>query len=889
MSSNARRDEDEMLNWYHDHRPSDVDRLGFEPYVRAVRKFLREAATNPPVTLSVEGPWGAGKTTFMRLLQKNKDFGLASLPQDQEPATVWFNAWRNDKEEALWAAFAVKFTEDLRRQTPFWKRPLIGAKLLLSRFDWDRGLLPVLGMAAHGVLWLAVVALLVLLSVFPETFLPLNSVLTRVAAIAGFGAVAAKAVGSADKLLGNPFARDLSAYVEKIDYRSRLCFAERFHRDFRRVVRAYAPDRPVYVFIDDLDRCRVPRAADLIESLTLLVAGDTDEPGEPGENLVFILGMDREKVAAGIAAKHEQLLPYLPGAASSRVGEKGAQDSALRFGYAFVEKLVHVPFRIPVPSRGDFLACLQQLRGERGASTVISEPQAPFREDAPARDVPERNESEPEVDAASSASTQVEPAAEDTEDTRGNEDGSPEIAQEWQEFADNAAVKDIRHLDSMAVETFRANPRLVFKFRELFMLRFRIGYETDLAREGTERFVHVPQLAKVVLLDLRWPRLLNDLQHSPDLIGRIVAPRPHEKGEQVPEAEREEEGEAEHHALAPEPDAEAQHWRQKAGLVDLLEWCPGDADRDRWLLEGVNMTALLETLPVRSLTEADVVAGMQAEIPRPPSEDVDCEVRSDFTAKVEERGEDTAAVRLTGGVELPLKKIPAGEFMMGSRLSPDEVADRYGGKTEWFKPEHPRHRVRITRPFYLGVTPVTQAQWEAVMSPNPSRFSGDERPVEQVNWHEAREFCRALSEKTGRQFDLPTEAQWEYACRADPDDRGMEYCFGDAPDQLAEYACFDRSVEEGTLPVMQKEPNDWDLYDVHGNVWEWCRDYYDGDYYEKSPEEDPCNLEESPSRVLRGGSCLLNPGNCRSAFRLDLLPFLRFYYRGFRVLLRVRE
>jgi formylglycine-generating enzyme required for sulfatase activity len=249
-----------------------------------------------------------------------------------------------------------------------------------------------------------------------------------------------------------------------------------------------------------------------------------------------------------------------------------------------------------------------------------------------------------------------------------------------------------------------------------------------------------------------------------------------------------------------------------------------------------------------------------------------CEVRPDFTAQVEERGDETAAVRLTGGVELPLRKIPAGTFTMGSEKADDEK---------------PPHEVRITRPFYLGVAPVTQAQWDAVMTWNPSRFDGDERPVEKVNWHEAREFCRALSQETDRQFDLPTEAQWEYACRADPKDRHLEYCFGDDPEELDRYAHYGK-WGEGTIPVAQKDPNEWGLYDMHGNVWEWCHDYYDGGYYQKSPEEDPCNLEEGASRVLRGGSCDFDPEFCRSAYRTYYHPVDRPRV-GFRVLLLVRE
>jgi len=172
-------------------------------------------------------------------------------------------------------------------------------------------------------------------------------------------------------------------------------------------------------------------------------------------------------------------------------------------------------------------------------------------------------------------------------------------------------------------------------------------------------------------------------------------------------------------------------------------------------------------------------------------------------------------VDLGGGVKLEMVLIPAGEFLMGS---PDSDKDA-------FDYEKPRHRVRITKPFYLGKYLVTQEQWQAVMGNNPSYFAGRRKnPVEQVSWDDCQKFLGKLNGKFGEgrgRFQLPTEAQWEYACRAGSRTR---FCFGDGEDNLGEYAWFgNNSGIEGTHPVGKKKPNAWGLYDIHGNVWGGAR------------------------------------------------------------------
>jgi formylglycine-generating enzyme required for sulfatase activity len=206
---------------------------------------------------------------------------------------------------------------------------------------------------------------------------------------------------------------------------------------------------------------------------------------------------------------------------------------------------------------------------------------------------------------------------------------------------------------------------------------------------------------------------------------------------------------------------------------------------------------------------------------------------------------------LGGGVTMKLALIPAGKFMMGS---PESEWDRYAN-------EGPQHEVTISKPFYLGVYEVTQEQYQALMGRNPSYSKGPTNPVELVSWDDAREFCRRLSEKTGRKARLPTEAEWEYACRAGTRTR---FSFGDADGALGDYAWYGDS-RGSTHPVGQKKPNPWGLYDMHGNVGEWCGDWY-GEYTPDSAT-DPTGPISGSERVERGGTWGYDPWSCRSAWR----------------------
>ncbi len=246
--------------------------------------------------------------------------------------------------------------------------------------------------------------------------------------------------------------------------------------------------------------------------------------------------------------------------------------------------------------------------------------------------------------------------------------------------------------------------------------------------------------------------------------------------------------------------------------------------------------------------------------------------------------------------------IPPGSFLMGS---PD--SDRDAGADE-----KPQHRVRISRPFYLGAHPVTQEQYRQVIGTNPSYFAPtgvgkdevkgvdtSKRPVERVSWLDAAAFCNALSRRqnlpeyyridrelvlipdaAGKGYRLPTEAEWEYACRAGTTTR---YSFGDDEDALRNYGWYSDNSGGTTQPVGEKAANPWGLYDMHGNVLEWCWDWFEPGYYTQSPAADPPGPRQASGRVIRGGGWNYEPRNARSANRFWNALGIRYSDLGFRV------
>jgi len=239
-------------------------------------------------------------------------------------------------------------------------------------------------------------------------------------------------------------------------------------------------------------------------------------------------------------------------------------------------------------------------------------------------------------------------------------------------------------------------------------------------------------------------------------------------------------------------------------------------------------------------------------------------------ARAARPGSKTLILNLGKGVNMKFVRIPAGKFIMGA---PKSEAGRRND-------EGPQREVTISKAFYIGVTEVTQAQYESVTGKNPSNSKDPQKPVVSVSWDDATAFCTVLSKKTRQAIRLPTEAQWEYACRAGSK---TVYSFGDDPTKLGDYAWCKSNSDGKTHPVGKKKPNPANLYDMHGNAFEWCRDWYDWSFYAKAKKVDPENTKEGNERVLRGGACYDPPEIGRSADRYSSPVARRDYRIGFRV------
>ena len=290
-------------------------------------------------------------------------------------------------------------------------------------------------------------------------------------------------------------------------------------------------------------------------------------------------------------------------------------------------------------------------------------------------------------------------------------------------------------------------------------------------------------------------------------------------------------------------------------LALLVIWCGPPAETEKDEDENAEETG-------------DVTGGGEA---------TEVEVAEDEETKeeaVETSKATTLPKEITNSTGMKFSLIPAGSFMMGA----------IPGDTDARHNEKPRHRVEITKAFYIGVYEVTQEQYETVMGVNPSEDPGPNRPVTGVSWDDTVEFCRKLSEMTGEKYRLPTEAEWEYAYRAGTE---TKFYWGDEMD--GDYAWYEDNNGLETHEVGGKLPNAWGLYDMSGNVSEWCEDWYDVNYYDRSPLQDPKGPLLGNNHVLRGGCGDDFDWNLRSSTRYGSSLDDWNYDVGFRVVREVEE
>ena len=227
-------------------------------------------------------------------------------------------------------------------------------------------------------------------------------------------------------------------------------------------------------------------------------------------------------------------------------------------------------------------------------------------------------------------------------------------------------------------------------------------------------------------------------------------------------------------------------------------------------------------------------------------------------------------IPVKNGISIEMVKVEAGSFNMGA--TPEMQAP--------YEVEKPVHRVTLTNNYYIGKYEVTQALWQAVMGSNPSYFKGDDLPVEKVSWDDCQDFISKLNAMTGKRFRLPSEAEWEYAARGGKKSRGYQYS---GSNTLGDVAWYYGNSGPKTHAVGTKQPNELGIYDMTGNVWEWCQDWFGS--YSSSPQTNPTGAASGSIRVCRGGSWNYSAGLCRTSYRGNNSPDDRFSYLGLRLVL----
>lgn len=509
-------------------RPAQVDELGFAPSVRALAGFLTAKATQPPLTVSIEGEWGSGKSSFMLQLRERLD--------SIQKTTVSFNAWKHDKQDELWAAFALDLIRQLGAKRSVFRRLVCNVLLQWKRLKARKSVLSALSLATTVLLVLLVPLVLLglpfktaplfleLLSSkdTPETTRLLASLFgtyyQHLVSLGRWAVVGAQFAGSFfalrvfwmkfGKALGNPLELDLSNYIENPAYEDRLSFLQRLHSDLALVLDAYTGTSPVYVFIDDLDRCETPKSAELMQGLNLMTESDS--------RLIFVLGMDRDKVASAFAAKHKDIVKYLP--SSSKTHEENESLRGLEYGHSFIEKFVQVPFRIPRPQTADIAHFVAAMTGT--AAPTTGSVTAPVSQGSVGLTTPSRSGSAEPTPSSKAASTSGA--------------GHPSPQRLDAPLVDTPLVAEML---KMVAPSMDYNPRRLKQFLNLLRLALYVGRETDLFENNAafEYTITPEQLAKFTAISIRWPLFVMDLQQDSTLLERLhsMAVSPLPAGEEV--------------------------------------------------------------------------------------------------------------------------------------------------------------------------------------------------------------------------------------------------------------------------------------------------------------------------------------------------------------------
>ena len=751
------------------------DRLGFTPYVEAITNLVLDGHTETPLTMGVFGPWGSGKTSLMHMVKDGIEDG--SIPDDPYPI-VWFDAWKYDKEDALWRALLIRVLEALRPAEPAGKASnneyeklsqelddLQGSLYQIVereemgqlKFDWDD--------LAKGVIKGGIQ---IGLGFLPVAGGVLSNILKN-----------EKQDGKATEHLTD-FITGIERERHKV-FRNHVTSLEQFQSDFQSLVKKHVVDKhkKLVVFIDDLDRCLPEKAVEVLEAIKLFL----DVPG-----CIFVLGIDRNVIARGVEIRYREQGQALD----------GERREELIDGRKYLQKIIQLPFQIPVIDPKQLARYVNELTN-------------------------------------------------------------------WphEKCAD------------VFGKTLEDNPRQIKRTVNSFLLLWRLRdamlQSGNPDQKAAMEQISPVRLAKVTAIQQAVDRFYQLIKRQPLFLGQLEA---HFRSSSVGRGDPEQETTQPQQSVSFQlPEALEAHAGNPVLKEILSLYEPDDPLAPD--SEGVSFT-------IQGATQAESLSTEK--------------LRIYFTLSGSTEGEEATPLDLQSVIPTTVK-VPAGEFLMGA--TEQEFKDL---GVDLRQQEMPEHTVMVSA-YEIGVYPILNYQYQAFVEANPDKspqgWDGidypegkDNHPVVNVSWEDASAYCVWLSEQTGRDYRLPTEAQWEKAARG-TDGRyfpwGKEWDASKLNSRLKPDGS--EKKDRDTTPAGMFSPvgdSPYGCADMVGNVWEWCADWYDENLYkirEGTVVSDPEVPEEGNLRVLRGGSFSLDHCYCRCAVRFFNLPNYLSGNLGFRIVL----
>jgi hypothetical protein len=473
---------------------SAEDHLGFSDYATALADLIEDARTKKPLTISIDAPWGMGKTTLMHMIESR-------LKEDRPNApplpTVWFNAWTYDKDEALWAALALEILRQVREEVGPLKRLALWLALNRERLNWRLLFLRFLRSLLLVLLVLLVAGAAIAGLRATNVQITPEEAWRYVGLIGGLGVVATlyNTIGKdLYRRLTSPFRLKIADYVEEPNYEEKVGYLPQFQKDFKRVIHVVTANgaRPLVIFIDDLDRAAPPKPVEIFEAINMLL---------DSEHCAFVFGMDSQAVAKSIEAKFKDL-----------VGDSAHADgSEPSLGRRFLEKIVQIPFVVPRADQGVFRTFISKnLEAGEGDGTVAAD-----REEVVQAEKMIIEESQRQGSSLDEAAEVVRSKSDVA--TEAVDQAKVEIRAK--SFGDS---EEVRQAVAEAASYLEYNPRRVKRFINLFKLQALIANRRGLVDDGTVRFDH---LAKWVIISTRWPTIVEGVLSDPDFINRLLEAR----------------------------------------------------------------------------------------------------------------------------------------------------------------------------------------------------------------------------------------------------------------------------------------------------------------------------------------------------------------------------